>query len=677
MTGYLSKKESFLLALIKSIFRTKLAIYMFVGVFFLFYSSQSIHLPGLYMDAINPEYQISEILYSESPIFGKWLMPGNVLNDRYPVFSGPVYHGSLQVYATLPFLFLTGVELESFRFFQIIVALVIIAMIMYIVGRLGADIPKINALQLIVGLLIATDPVIAFGIRTQAYSIIFAFPLFLLSWILLEVSFNFPQAEFAKKRFIYVFISGALLGLAVFGYFVYVFFVPAFILLFINKSTQWTKVTKTEIIIWSKDFLAWIAGGFVGASPFLLGVTLLIKNLGGGKAALEWWHTISTGLHILREDQSVIGRLGSVLSQLFAVISGEWLFRQILKEFGALNESASVIKVLLILFVFFLWWWWSRTKKTSKFAVLAIFMYLVFALVFGTRLSGHHFIVILPLIYLGLVVNHPPEKIRNKLNYLWWCGYVFIICINIIVGIMFLQRLKATGGAGLYSDVINRFSNFILTEHRDSFVYFPDWGYRMPFTFLAKGAVDYDARVDPVKIGIDSCHGRESFVLFNGTGNDGRLELIEGISRVQAEKSTWYQLDGIPVFELGYFPAGSGCDFSSGNDLAGGQITVTPQVYYSCNFLSKVSQANVEWDFSSIGIDRVEVYVSSDGVNKTLWIAGDGAGSKFTGPWTHGGLSFIFISPVNGNFLGEFRVEQASCPLEKFEDNGWWQGANP
>src|SRR5688572_26453027 len=92
-------------------------VYLSVIALFLLYSSNLIHLPGLYMDSVNPEYMIPEILYAENPTFDKWLTPGNVLHGRFPVFSGPIYHGSLQVYATLPFLSLAGVNIESFRFY--------------------------------------------------------------------------------------------------------------------------------------------------------------------------------------------------------------------------------------------------------------------------------------------------------------------------------------------------------------------------------------------------------------------------------------------------------------------------------------------------------------------------------------------------------------------------------
>jgi hypothetical protein len=58
-------------------------------------------LPGLYMDAINPEYLAPGILHPGRAV--EYILPGNkVFGDRFPVFTGTNYHGSVQLYAVLP-----------------------------------------------------------------------------------------------------------------------------------------------------------------------------------------------------------------------------------------------------------------------------------------------------------------------------------------------------------------------------------------------------------------------------------------------------------------------------------------------------------------------------------------------------------------------------------------------
>ena len=75
-------------------------------------------LPGLYMDAVNPEYLLPGVLEPPPPF--DLAIPGNRL-DGWPVFTGTVYHGSVQLYAALPFAAVLGSDLSTFRIVQMLV----------------------------------------------------------------------------------------------------------------------------------------------------------------------------------------------------------------------------------------------------------------------------------------------------------------------------------------------------------------------------------------------------------------------------------------------------------------------------------------------------------------------------------------------------------------------------
>lgn len=637
---------------------TGIYIYLFIVCFFLGYSSFLLELPGLYMDSINPEYMIPEILYQKAPVFPKWLLPGNVINNRFPVFSGPVYHGSIQIYATLPFLFLFGSSLLNYRIFQILIMLLIIILVMILVQVLNQDSINTYGQIFIVGLLIATDPIIAFGIRTQAYSILFHLPLFLGSWLLLKKAL--AASEFSLKSGILVFLSGLLLGLSVFGYFVYVFFVPWLIYLFFKNS-------KNRLI----NVFLWGLGILVGLLPFFFGVFLIVKSVGGIPPALEWWKAMSSGLNVIVEDQGVFVRLKSITSYFYQVLSSKWLFLTVFKESPSYHYLG-VSKVVLVLFILF-FVGWRKNAKLKIQLILIVVVYMVVALFLGNRLSGHHLTLLVPFVYMGVVVSLPFLSRKEKgMYYLGWIPVLSLLFFNFFIGVSFLTRLKDTGGVGLYSDAINRFANEISVRYPDSTVYFPDWGYRMPFTFLTNGKVEYDSRIDPLKIRQDACLGKDSYVVFDKINNEKRFDLIERNSGLDAEVTTWYQYDEKPVFQVGYFSSNQSCDVDT---LQTVEINVFPPIAYTCSFLSTYSMRYVEWDFSQYsGVDQVRIYVSSSNnpEERTLWTKESAVGGKYTGAWVRGNTLFTFVDDNAGGFLGEFLVDKVSCPLEEFENNGSW-----
>jgi hypothetical protein len=646
--------------------KPEIFIYLLVAVFFLFYSSIFISLPGLYMDGVNPEYMISEMLYSNEPIFGKWLLPGNVLDGRFPVFSGPVYHGSVQVYATLPFLSLAGTSLKSFRFFEILVALSTILLTMFIFHKFSRNTRQSAIALLFMGLLFASDPMLAFGIRTQVYSILFPLPLLLLSWILLEWITRNPSLS-GLKRYLFIFCSGLLLALAVFSYFVYVFFAPALLYILLRKAAgEQGRVEKAKIIG------VWALGGAIGLIPFVLGLYLIVSHLGSTAAALQWWHTISTGLDVISYRQTILERVEGIFLQIRLIISSRWLFGMVLKQ-SLVNEELGVIKILIIT-IMFVAGLWVKPSRFRNIVLITILTVLGAGFLFQ-RLTSHHFVLLLPLIYMSMVESPPFKWIRAEskaFSFLVWGLYASVIVINLITGVGFLEKIKSTGGVGFYSDAINRFSNEILAEHPDSKVYFPDWGYRMPFSYLARGKVEYEGRIDPIEIRRNSCRGRESFVVFDKADNSARFQLIEELAGMKGEFKTWEQLDGTPVFQTAYFPPRSNCESASPVNGRDGSFYVLPAVDYSCNFLAAGSLLYAQWDFKNQGVDKVRIYISENG-KRALWGTNEGAGSSYsTDPWAHEGMSVIFVNDNDGATLGEYVIGKQPCPIPEFEDDGSW-----
>ena len=66
-----------------------LAVYGFVA-------SREITLPGVYMDAVNPDYLVVKLLnWHHARPLTAWVLPGNYLHDRVPILIS-LYHGLQQ-----------------------------------------------------------------------------------------------------------------------------------------------------------------------------------------------------------------------------------------------------------------------------------------------------------------------------------------------------------------------------------------------------------------------------------------------------------------------------------------------------------------------------------------------------------------------------------------------------
>ena len=100
-----------------------LAVYGFVG-------SREITLPGVYMDAVNPDYLVVKLLnWHHAKPLTAWLLPGNYLHDRVPILIS-LYHGLQQFWLGLPLYALFGTGVVGIRLTHMVFACgVLVAML--------------------------------------------------------------------------------------------------------------------------------------------------------------------------------------------------------------------------------------------------------------------------------------------------------------------------------------------------------------------------------------------------------------------------------------------------------------------------------------------------------------------------------------------------------------------
>jgi hypothetical protein len=635
-------------------------------------------LPGLYMDAVNPEYIIPGILDPAAPGNRPWILPGNALAERFPVFTGTYYHGSTQLYFALPFLAVLGVDVASLRVVQGVVGCVILVLILLLARPSGQG--NKHVLAAAATALVAFDPSFVMALRTQAYSCLFPLMLLLASVLLLR---DWRQSP---RRVRCLFLSGILFGLSVFSYFVFAFFLPALLWMLLRKPAE-KKRDRTRVYV-----AAWIAACAIGYAPFVYGMVLIAQRLDGIGALMDWIRNSGHQLHVMGADAGVIDRIRSVFIDVRSVMTGKWPWLMILTHHNG-NVMGSVRAGLLIALPIVAL---AGTRLASPADRRAIWLPLSLALsffavacIFGERLDGHHYTAIVPLVYAAFgcacAALWPQRETSDQgvasarraggsgvaMRSLVVLGILTVAGGNVLSLVRFHRDLRSTGGTGFYSDAIDRFSLDVLNNNQDATVYLPDWGFVMPFMFLTQARVAHRDSVDPNLIHQQVCSGNPQLAVFAGITNAAKIELIANLAKQPPPiVTTWSQLDNQPVFQSAYFAARSECanparrrsaDDPAHQGISASWIDVEPKSAYSCSFLSPLI-ASIRWDASKDAAARTEVWITPLGREPQPWTGGASRGHDETGQWATPGMKFTLIDSTTKRHLAETEIVAQACP---------------
>src|SRR5689334_17078983 len=152
-----------------------------VGVLLIYvgFATHLIELPGVYMDAVNPDYLVAKVLNRAhaNPLIG-WVLPGNYLANRFPVLVS-LYHGLQQFWLALPLYALFGMSVVGIRLTHMVFAMGVLIAMLVLFRR--ARIPL--AIAALAGIAIAADPTFVFAFRTQSY-----ITLAPAAWMLLSIA---------------------------------------------------------------------------------------------------------------------------------------------------------------------------------------------------------------------------------------------------------------------------------------------------------------------------------------------------------------------------------------------------------------------------------------------------------------------------------------------------------
>lgn len=457
-----------------AIIATLLLMY-WIGIF------RHIELPGIYMDAINPDYLVAHRL---NPVLNnpEWTLP----TAWFPIL-GQLYHGVQNFYVGLPLYWLFGLNVVSARIVHALFGAVIIAFVFILVQRTTRSL--LLAAVFTIGL--ATDIAFISSFRTQNYIILGGLVWLLGSLVLLSPN---EVQSISKKRLL---ASGGLFGLAVYAYFVFLFFFPAMLYI-----VQKAKCAKT-----SRSWAIWLCGVAIGMLPYVIGYLSMWLALGGTDKFLEYLSLVTDNLAPLSSKLTLIESYKYILDMVkLAMSNGGNEALMFGKAVSSSHLSAykffGFLTMLALLFIFLIARKNIQENSWGLQLVLLPSSYLLVAGLLGARLGAHHFSVLVPFFYLlAGIVCHEFVKLLARVvagdRFSVFHGsavasvLILMLAGNMIQQQQFFAQLDHTGGTGAATSALTTLANDALAEPSGTVYIFPEWGFFMSFAFITQSRVPY------------------------------------------------------------------------------------------------------------------------------------------------------------------------------------------
>ena len=469
-----------------------LAIYAILG-------TRAFEQPGIYMDAINPDYLAARMLDPATQTTAN-MLPGNLLWKRWPLLAGGLYHGSIHAYLTLPFLTVLGGTVLSLRLSHLFLGV----MVALAAGLFIWKITRSKLATTAAMLALVTDPGFIFSFRTQAY--ITTFPIVVVLYGLMQL---FKPGERKRKQ---LFVAGLCVGAAIWGYFIYGFMIPG-ILLFIAIDMR------SRPFGVARSLAVFLLGVGLGLLPYVIGYTSLFIRLGGFYPGLEWMREAVSSAHV-NSNESYGVRLSFVLRQVFVTATGAWHWSTF---FGIDPESnygqATKFAALMLLPLVALPLAFEPGPRARAFWIvsLPILSYVLVASLFGGRMGGHHFCLLLPMFYALAAVSllMLAERLvpSGAFPVAFGLPCIAAVSVNLILFGAFISRLENRGGAGLYSSIVSDYPVRVRQNGGQTAHVFMDWGGLFQFIYLTEGKIPaYDASQLQAVV----CRYKEANVVFLG-----------------------------------------------------------------------------------------------------------------------------------------------------------------
>lgn len=497
-------------------------------VLYAMFAFREILLPGLYMDSVNPDYQAAWLVRGNRDI-PAWLFPDNVIAGwhRLPLLNS-LYGGNTTAYLGLLFFTVTGFSIESVRIFHSVLGAGVLCALWWCLRQWR--LPTLPVAAVLAAL--ALDPTFVFAWRTQHY--LQLFPLIFLACGLGLLGRHHGTPGDGRTEYRTLFIAGALLGFSAYGYFVFAFHAVSAIALYAYAQG------------WRRDRLLLIgpplvAGAAAGWLPYVYAHVSIVLQI-GFSSYLGELRNLQTAYGVIDQAQGVLGRVLAVAERLGYLVRGRSLSHGVFRNGTGWDLSAVLTATYFgsgpLLFAAA----WFRLRLAGAkggigvgrpwflFATLlfgSVCAHLVFGLAIGRPLGLQHYVILLPMLYLlpfvggaALVAVRPQagsSPWRTTLRLPMLAVAAALAISNLAASGSFLQRLKATGGTGLYSDAINELVAAVNDLQPGTTLLFPQWGYWMGVVTAVGPKFDvHEARsleVMRARMRVDPLRSRRTFAL--------------------------------------------------------------------------------------------------------------------------------------------------------------------
>jgi len=537
-------------------------VFALVGVL-LVYAGSATHLmevPGVYMDAANPDYLVAKVLNRAhaNPLIG-WVLPGNYLANRFPVLVS-LYHGLQQFWLALPLYALFGMSVVGIRLTHMVFAMGVLIAMLVLFRR--ARMPL--AIAALAGVAIAADPTFVFAFRTQSYITLAPVAWMLLSIAALAMPVDGDRAPTVRRHY---FVSGVCSGFAVLGYFVYAFYLPVMLGFMLAGARR--ESAQREVAV---NTVRWLAGLTLGCAYYVLGYALVARKVGGGIAGLIGFIDESTArLAAFETSLSLAERLAAATAFGESVFTNGWHRALMFNAYGVqpLDAPRMLLLIVVPLLLFAYAEMRGRSTPLLRVAIALPCSFFAMSLIFGKRLGGHHFMSMLPLAYValaaGLAALQPIDAARRaRLPIIALTLLCALAAINLASTQRDFATLAKTGGVGLYSDAVNHLASGVAALPPATIVYFPDWGLALPVTLITGGRIATSAAVDVAEARRMLCSGRDVAIAI--VGDDARRfsDWTRELQWQPPRVTTYAQRDGVAVAQLGVYAGASRADSACG-----------------------------------------------------------------------------------------------------------------
>jgi hypothetical protein len=495
-----------------------------------------IRVPGVYMDAVNPDYMVVRLLYPNAH-FQPWILPGALVLGLFPLLV-QVYHGALPFYVGLPVYALLGTGVIGIRVANMVFGLLVI----FAAGAFMRAFQVRASIAALCLAALALDPGFLFSFRTQFYILLLPSAALFTSVALTERRRRMPTWGTAAT-------AGLLAGLACYGYFIYLFAVPS---VAAHAWLRWReRAERYRLAAW------WIAGFALAMAPYPASMLLTLVATGGLHGFVGFWTAYLHTLAANKSQLTMMSRINFFFNSVRRTVLDTGPSIMMLHK--PLPLSVPTLKMWLLLGVPGIGLVVSliRAPRFSGLVVLGAFVLgeAVLFGVFGDRLWLQHLVVLLPILYIAFALTLENAAIRLALRRslvvdIAACVVMTPLVVgNVVDSQAMLQALRETGGVGFASDALTHFADdSLLNRPSATDAFFPDWGIFMSFVMITHGQIATTTSFSPDEARRALCNGHDVLLALMANQDPERLPAwISAIDRGQPSIATYRQHDGTPV----------------------------------------------------------------------------------------------------------------------------------